>query len=235
MDRRIFCEVGTEILKFHLNVLRLWRVKVLTRNGEYVYINFGVDFPQCGPTSDLVWLSRCMWTPSAPSSLWTWSFSWRKRDARSCAPLHYFGLSLRLNDWFIFRSCGFDLIGIVGGGVQLGPLDTAATNRPIVPAPGDYDNGETGRMSGRGNRSTRRKPAPVSLCPPQTPLAARTRTRTAAVGSQRLTASATARPIHLPVYTDWSFLLRWAVHVARMGRRGMHIGYWSKSQKERGY
>jgi hypothetical protein len=30
-------------------------------------------------------------------------------------------------------------IGIVGGGVQLGPFGTAATNRPIVPAPGDYD------------------------------------------------------------------------------------------------
>jgi hypothetical protein len=28
------------------------------------------------------------------------------------------------------------LIGIVGGGVQLGPLGTAATNRPIVPASG---------------------------------------------------------------------------------------------------
>jgi hypothetical protein len=27
----------------------------------------------------------------------------------------------------------------VGGGVQLGPLGTAATIRPIVPAPGDYD------------------------------------------------------------------------------------------------
>jgi hypothetical protein len=38
-------------------------------------------------------------------------------------------------------------------------------------------------MIGRGNRSTRRKPAPVPLCPPQTPHAARTRTRAAAVGS----------------------------------------------------
>jgi hypothetical protein len=38
------------------------------------------------------------------------------------------------------------LIGIVGGGAQLGPLCTAATNRPIVPAPGDYDNGEIGGM-----------------------------------------------------------------------------------------
>jgi hypothetical protein len=50
----------------------------------------------------------------------------------------------------------------------LGPLSTAATNRLIVPAPGDYDDGEIGGMIGRGNRSTRRKPAPVLLCPPQT-------------------------------------------------------------------
>jgi hypothetical protein len=57
-----------------------------------------------------------------------------------------------------------------------------------VPAPDDYDNDEIGGMIGRGNRSTRRKPAPVPLCPPQTPHAARTRTQTAAVGSQRLTA-----------------------------------------------
>jgi hypothetical protein len=56
----------------------------------------------------------------------------------------------------------------VGGGVQLGQLGTAATNRPIVPAPGDYEDGEIGEMMiVRGNRSTRRKPAPVSLCPPQ--------------------------------------------------------------------
>jgi hypothetical protein len=75
----------------------------------------------------------------------------------------------------------------VGGGIQ-GPLGTAATNRPIVPAPGDYDDGEIGGMIGRGNRSTRKNPAPVPLCPPQTPHAARTRTRAAAVGSQRLTA-----------------------------------------------
>jgi hypothetical protein len=78
----------------------------------------------------------------------------------------------------------------VGGGVQLGPLGTAATNRPIVPAASDYDDdGEIGGMMiGRGNRSTRRKPAPVPLCPPQTTHAARKRTQAAAVGSQRLTA-----------------------------------------------
>jgi hypothetical protein len=56
----------------------------------------------------------------------------------------------------------------VEGGIQ-GPLGIAAANRPIVPAQGDYDNGEIGGMIGRGNRSTGRKPAPVPLCPPQTP------------------------------------------------------------------
>jgi hypothetical protein len=70
----------------------------------------------------------------------------------------------------------------------LSPLGTATTIRPIVPAPGDYDVGEIGGRIGRGNRSTRRKPAPVPLCPPQTPHAARTRTQAATVGSQRLTA-----------------------------------------------
>jgi hypothetical protein len=74
----------------------------------------------------------------------------------------------------------------VGGGVQLGPLSMAATDRPTVPAPGDYDDREYGGMKiGRGNRSTRRKTPPVPLCPPQIPL---DQTRVAAVESQRLTA-----------------------------------------------
>jgi hypothetical protein len=68
----------------------------------------------------------------------------------------------------------------------LGPLGTAATNRPIVPVSGDYDDGDIGGMMiGRGNRSTRRKPDPVQLCIKPT-CSARTRTRAAAVGSQRL-------------------------------------------------
>jgi hypothetical protein len=76
----------------------------------------------------------------------------------------------------------------------VGPLGTAATNRPIVPAPGDYDDGETVGMISRVNRSTRIKRTLVALCPPQTPFAGRTPTRAAAVGNQRLTAWATARP-----------------------------------------
>jgi hypothetical protein len=72
----------------------------------------------------------------------------------------------------------------------MGPLGTSATEWPIVPAPGDYDDGEFGGMKiGRGNRSTRRKPAPAPLCSPQIPLdQTRARTRAATVGSQRLTA-----------------------------------------------
>jgi hypothetical protein len=38
------------------------------------------------------------------------------------------------------------LIGKLWGGVQLGPLGTAATNRPIVPTPGDNDDEEIGGM-----------------------------------------------------------------------------------------
>jgi hypothetical protein len=56
-----------------------------------------------------------------------------------------------------------------GGGIQFGPLGTAATNRPIVPTPGNYDGEICGMMTGRGNRSTWRKFAPVSLSPTQTP------------------------------------------------------------------
>jgi hypothetical protein len=62
------------------------------------------------------------------------------------------------------------------GGVKLGSLGTAATNRPIVPAPGDYNDGEIDGMIGRGNRSTQRELAPMLLCPPQIPHTARTAT-----------------------------------------------------------
>jgi hypothetical protein len=54
---------------------------------------------------------------------------------------------------------------------KLGPLGTSATEWPIVPALGDYEDGEFGGMKiGRGNRSTRRKLAPAPVCPPQIPL-----------------------------------------------------------------
>jgi hypothetical protein len=60
---------------------------------------------------------------------------------------------------------------------------------------GDGDCGEIGGMKiGRGNRKTRRKPAPAALCPPQIPHDQnRVWTRAAAVGSQRLRPSISER------------------------------------------
>jgi hypothetical protein len=78
---------------------------------------------------------------------------------------------LNSSDRFCVSRGLFFLIRIVGGGIQLGPLGTSDTeNLPILPAPGDYDDGEFGGMMiGRGNRSARRKPAPLPLCLPQIP------------------------------------------------------------------
>jgi hypothetical protein len=85
----------------------------------------------------------------------------------------------------------YDIIIIIISGVILSPLGTAATTgllyQPQMIDEGDC--GVTGGMKiGGGNRSTRRKRAPAPLCPPQIPDdQTRGRTRTAAVGSQRLT------------------------------------------------
>jgi hypothetical protein len=70
--------------------------------------------------------------------------------------------------------------------MRLSPLGTLATNWPTVPAADDNDEcGAVGGMRSRmGNQSTRRKPAPVPLCPPQIPRDLTwARTRNAAVGS----------------------------------------------------
>jgi hypothetical protein len=101
-------------------------------------------------------------------------------------PLATLGVSTACNrdifiPFYVGRQFQVFLIGIETGGVQWGPLGIAVTNRPIVPTPSDYDDGEIGwMMIGRGNQSTQRKPAPVPLCLPQTPHAARTQTRIAA-------------------------------------------------------
>jgi hypothetical protein len=53
--------------------------------------------------------------------------------------------------------------------VVSGPLGTSATVGLLYQIDGD-DYGAVGGMRiGRGNRSTRRKPAPLPLCPPQIP------------------------------------------------------------------
>jgi hypothetical protein len=66
----------------------------------------------------------------------------------------------------------------------------------------DGDCGAVGGMKiGRGNRSTRRKPAQAPFCAPQI-LHDQTQARTqaAAVGSQRLTAWAMAQPSYIYIY-----------------------------------
>jgi hypothetical protein len=55
------------------------------------------------------------------------------------------------------------------GRVRLSALGTSATLRPIVPALDGDECGTVGGMSDKENRNTRRKPAPVPLCPSQIP------------------------------------------------------------------
>jgi hypothetical protein len=101
-------------------------------------------------------------------------------------------------------------------GVRMSPLGTLATNWPIVPASDDYyGRGAVGGMrNGRGNRSTRRKPAPVPLCPQQIPHDLTwARTRAAAVGSRRLTVRGVVRPwTHVNTNTMKYYKLRMLVN-----------------------
>jgi hypothetical protein len=81
-------------------------------------------------------------------------------------------------------------LNIILSGVS--PLGTVAATG-LFYQPRMIDDGDCGAFGGmkygRGNRSTRRKPAPAPLCPPQIPHdQTRVRPRTVAVGSQRLTA-----------------------------------------------
>jgi hypothetical protein len=67
----------------------------------------------------------------------------------SCHMLCIFGVHCDFT--FLYRYIG------EGGGDEFGPLGTAATYRPLVPALGDYDNEKIdGLTIGRGSRSTRK-------------------------------------------------------------------------------
>jgi hypothetical protein len=83
-----------------------------------------------------------------------------------------------------------NLLLLFSHGARLSPLGTAPTIWLTVPIPDDDDDdcGIIGEMRiDRGNRITRRKPAPVPLCPPQiTYDLTRARTKATAVGSRRL-------------------------------------------------
>jgi hypothetical protein len=99
---------------------------------------------------------------------------------------------LGLLDYLPFCLCPFAYFYILSG-VRLSPLLAYCTSPQMID---DGDCGAIGGMEiGRGNRSTRRKSARMSVYPPQIPhdqIGART--RAASVGNQRLTAWAMARP-----------------------------------------
>jgi hypothetical protein len=103
------------------------------------------------------------------------------------------------NSFFFFpllRSSPFHRLHFAG--VRLSLLGTGVTT-DLLYQPQMIDDDDCGAVSGmkidRGNRNTRRKPAPMPLCSPQIPHEQnRFRTRAAAMERQRLTARAMARP-----------------------------------------
>jgi hypothetical protein len=103
------------------------------------------------------------------------------------APHTIFSIRLLYLIFYNFSGVGWDWVHLVRRPL-FGPL--------YQPRMIDDECGVVGRMrTGRGNRSTLRKPAPVPLCPPQIPHNLTwDRTRAAAMGSRRLTAWPMARP-----------------------------------------
>jgi hypothetical protein len=128
-------------------------------------------------------------TWSVPSS---WRLCWSLH--LNCGRLSSFAES----EYVCFYKTGLVFFFLVSlGWVRLSPLGTSATVGLLYqPRMIDDDYGAVGGMKiGRGDRSTRRKPAPAPLCPPQIPHGMTwDRTRAASVVSQRLTAWAMARP-----------------------------------------
>jgi hypothetical protein len=119
------------------------------------------------------------------------------------ASIKYWKFLKWLGDWRFLRKNSvpyyYFLIRIVVCGVHTGSTCHVGHIWPIVPAPGDCEDGELrGMKIGMGNRRTRRKPAPVPLYPPEIPLdQTRSRSRPATVASQRLTAWAMERSFRI--------------------------------------
>jgi hypothetical protein len=118
----------------------------------------------------------------------------------------------RQSSMYVYGDSGFEIWFVTSATCFLGVgWDWVhLVRRPLIGLlyqPRMIDDDECGAVGGmrivRGDRNTRRKPAPVPLCPPQIPHHLTwTWTRTVAVGSRRLTAWATARPHRLP---GWGF------------------------------
>jgi hypothetical protein len=111
---------------------------------------------------------------------------------------------------------------------KLGPLGTSVTSGILYQPRGIVRLENLGGMKiDRENRRTRRKPAPAPLCPPQIQLTRPVaRTWAAAVGSQRLTAWAMARP-NVPI---WSPTVC-SVHVQCSERPDIQLRCWTQASK----
>jgi hypothetical protein len=136
-------------------------------------------------------------------NIWVRLFVWKSMLSllTNCGRASFFSRSNYALSFVVFRDptlCCFMQDGFFyyWGGTK--SLRTAATSG-LLYKPQMIDEADCGAIGGmkigRGNRSTRRKPAPAPLCPPQIPHdQTRARTRAATVGSQRLTAWAMVRP-----------------------------------------
>jgi hypothetical protein len=90
----------------------------------------------------------------------------------------------------------------------MNPLGTSISNWSIVPVPGDENGVFDGMKIGRGNQSTREKPAPAPLCAPEIKHGLTwDRTRAAAVETRQLTTWATARPLVCYLFTFNHFFI----------------------------
>jgi hypothetical protein len=82
------------------------------------------------------------------------------------------GFEVKLESWGGETGLGDQIFFIIISGVGLSPLGTAASSG-LLYKPQMIDEGDCGAIGvmkiGRGNRSTRRKPATAPLCPPQIP------------------------------------------------------------------
>jgi hypothetical protein len=109
----------------------------------------------------------------------------------------------------VLMSVGSFLFEYLEGGVHTGSTRHCGHNWPIVPVPGDCEDGEVGGLKWfwQGKPKYSEKTCPGAILSTTNPTCqTRARTRAAAVGSQRLTASAMARP-SLGSYTDNSIVL----------------------------
>jgi hypothetical protein len=122
----------------------------------------------------------------------TWCINWMRKGEIMSSSLSVYSIPPRtLNSILVWR-----FLVSSRGGVRLSPLGTSATTGLLHQRMADDERGTVGvgMGIGRGNRSTRRNPTPLPLCPPQMQHDLTwARTRAPAVGSRPLTAWAMAR------------------------------------------